>query len=142
MENHSHDRVCNLARDSSWFAYDFNLDFLRKIIFYLEVFSEICFSYCWTLISNIQYSHPICMRFKTARLRLAVLNPHTDLLLILYILLKRFIKLNIEIDKINIKIRKFALWYYKRVGSIHRNSLWSGFWSVTTRLNKNITSMV
>ena len=77
MENHSHDRVCNLARDSSWFAYDFNLDFLRKIIFYLEVFSEICFTYSWTFISNIQYSHPISYRSPTHIVYIAR-EPNTD----------------------------------------------------------------
>lgn len=42
-------------------------------------------SYCWTLISKIQHLHPNCMRFETACLWLVILNPHTDLLLILYI---------------------------------------------------------
>ena len=40
------------------------------------------------LLSKIKYSDPIFMRFKTARRRVDVLNPHKDLLLMFYLLHK------------------------------------------------------
>ena len=59
------------------------------MIFYPEVFFEICFSLCWNLISNIKYSRPTFMGSKTARLQLAVLYAHKGLPLIFCMLLKR-----------------------------------------------------